>query len=68
MENTRDILAGNNSILNETIGLQVLDPKRRRLEEPKEIGPEENNITDDTNMIDEDTLANSRKTYDYFLV
>ncbi|KAK1378358.1 Endo/exonuclease/phosphatase domain-containing protein [Heracleum sosnowskyi] len=48
-----DIITKENSISNEENGLQIMDPKRRRIEESKESGPVENKNADDTDMTEE---------------
>lgn len=55
-----DEIAGEKLNLNEEIGLQILDPKRRRIEEPKSSGPSTDIVTEvvDTDMTEDERLTN----------
>lgn len=47
MRNNSDLTTRENMNLTENIGLQVNDPKRRRMEEPNDSGPVEKINTED---------------------
>ncbi|KAK1373805.1 hypothetical protein POM88_029998 [Heracleum sosnowskyi] len=55
---SNNILTRENENSNENNGLTVVDPKRRRLEEPIKVGLAESNNTEDTDMTEEDRLEN----------
>lgn len=54
---SNEILPNNNNDLNEKVGLQIMDPKRRRIEEPKDSGLVEENVATDIDMTGEEQIV-----------
>lgn len=57
MGNNNEMTTRENDILAEDIGVEIVDPKRRRMEEPRDSGPFEKSNTNDS---DTDTTEEER--------